>query len=237
MVSISTIESDISLGLGLLSSLGSKVDVVGIYSNGAGQGGASLASGITGLSSSILNSILGIPNAVASIGQVFVNARPLTASIRPSSKFMEHPGETGISLADHHVINPLEIYMPMSINSEFYSETYTQIYQAFVNATPFSIKTRVGVFSDMVIVDPPHEETPDKYDAIILTLHFKQVIYAVEGVNPSTGVAGGVLTNYQPLAADNSNTLASGLQQAAGLGTQLLAGAASISKYASVLKL
>ncbi len=83
------------------------------------------------------------------------------------------------------------------------------------------------MFSDMIIVDMPHEEDPEMYDVITMTLHFRQVIYVVPG--------GGTLVAFQPLTATNTNTLASGLQSAATLGTQLLAGASGISTYAAAV--
>lgn len=229
MVGINTIESGISLGLGLLSSLGPKVDVVGVFSNNAGQGGSNAASGLTGLSSTVLNSILGIPNQQASIGQLFVNARPMKATIRETSKVMEHPVETGVVLADHHIINPIEIDLPMIVNSKFYASTYSQIRQNFINASPLAVKTRVGVFNNMIIQNMPHEEDPEMWDVITITLHLKQVIYIVPGsTDPSS--------NYQPLDATNSNTLSSGLQQAAALGTQALGIAGGIASYAATIK-
>jgi hypothetical protein len=236
-----TLTSDISLGLGLLASLGPKVDVVGIFSNSAGQGGASPGSGYfgSGLSSSVLNSILGVSNTTASIGQLFTNARPMKATVRETSKVMEHPVETGITLADHHIINPIEIDLPLVVTSTSvgllgaltgsvasnYATTYSEIRQAFLNATPLAVKTNVGVFSNMIIADMPHEENPDMFDVITILLHLKQIIY----IQPN----GQLQPNYQPLAANNSSTIASGLQSAAALGTQLLTGASSVSSYAA----
>lgn len=243
MVTQASLTSDISLGLGLLTSLGPKVDVVGIFSNSAGQGGAAPGSGYfgSGLSSSVLNSILGISNTTASIGQLFTNARPMKATIRETSKVMEHPVETGVVLSDHHIINPIEIDIPLIVTSnapgllgtltgsvaQNYATTYSQIRQAFLNATPLAVKTNVGVFSNMIIANMPHEENPDMFDVITILLHLKQVIY----IQPN----GQLQPNYQPLAANNSSTLSSGLQSAGTLGTQLLAGASGISTYASAV--
>jgi len=231
MATPASLISNVSLGLGLLASLGPNVDVVGIYSNGAGQGGAASSTGLSGLSVSILNSILGTTNTTASIGQLFVNARPLKATVRETSKIMEHPVETGAVLADHHIINPVEIDLPLLVTSEFYAATYSQIRQNFINATPLAIKTRVGVFSDMVIADMPHEEDPDMFDAITIALHLKQSIFVVPGNGTQVG---GTVLNYQPLDATNSNTVDAGLQQGATLGTQLLASASGISTYAAL---
>lgn len=234
MATQASITSDVSFGLGLLASLGPKVDVVGIFSNGAGQGGAASSSGTSGLSSSIINSILGISNTTASIGQLFVNARPMKATVRETSKIMDHPVETGVVLSDHHIINPVEIDIPLIVSAQFYAATYSQIRQNFLNATPLAVKTRVGVFSDMVIADMPHEEDADMFDVITIALHLKQAIYVVPGNGTKPG---GVITAFQPLDAVNSNTLAAGLQQASTLGTQLLAGASGISTYAAAGRL
>ncbi|OWK36895.1 phage baseplate protein [Fimbriiglobus ruber] len=201
-----TLLSDINFGLGLLSSFGQQVDVVGIYANGADTNNPTAA-----VNSTILNSILGTSNAPA-FGQLFANARPMKATVRETSKVMEHPVETGSMIADHHIINPVEIDLPLIISSQYYAATYNQIRQAFVNATALSVKTRVGIYSDMIVADMPHEEEADMYDVITINLRLKQVLYVVPG--------GGQLVNFQPADPLNSNTLAGGLQQAAALGTQ-----------------
>jgi hypothetical protein len=222
MVTIPRIENDLAFGLGLLSSFGQKVDVVGIYANGSGPASS-------GLSSSVLNSLVGATGATAAFGQMFADARPLKATVRETSKVMEHPVETGVMLADHHVINPVEIDIPLVVKSQFYAATYTQIRQAFVAATLLSVKTRVGTYPNMIIADMPHEEDADMYDAITIALHLKQVLYAVSG---STAPS----QTFQPLDPANSNTIASGLQSAATLGSQLLSAAGSVSSYAALSK-
>ncbi|MDE2100250.1 MAG: hypothetical protein KGL39_23570 [Patescibacteria group bacterium] len=227
-MSLASIESNISLGLGLLASAGQKVDIVGIFSNDAGQTNNTAS----GLSINIVNSILGLPNATPSIGQLFTNARPLTATVRETSRILEHPAETGIIVADHHIINPILIEIPLLVTAEYYGTVYSQIRQAFLAATSLAVKTRVGVYSDMVIAEMPHDEKPDMYDAIVINLRLKQVIYVVAG---NSTQAGGTLTNFQPLEPANSNTVASGIQQAGALGTKLLSSASGILSYARLL--
>jgi hypothetical protein len=218
--------ADANFGLGLLSSFGQKVDVVGIYANGSNnQSGLSS----TGLSSSLINSLIGNTGVTAAFGQMFANARPLKATVRETSKVMEHPIETGAVIADHHIINPVEIDLPMIVNSQFYAATYTQIRQAFVNATLLSVKTRVGTYSNMIITAMPHEEDADMYDAITIGLHLRQVLYVVAGTAST-------VQNYQPLAPANSNTIGSGLQQALSLGSQLSSAAGSVASYAALAR-
>ncbi|HZZ80038.1 MAG TPA: hypothetical protein VFE62_16110 [Gemmataceae bacterium] len=216
--------ADANFGLGLLSSFGQKVDVVGIYANGSNnQSGLSS----TGLSSSIINSLIGNTGATAAFGQMFVNARPLKATIRETSKVMEHPIESGAVIADHHIINPVEIELPLIVASQFYPATYTQLRQAFVDATLLSVKTRVGTYSNMIIAAMPHEEDAEMFDAITIGLHLKQVLFVVPGTVST-------VQNFQPLAPANSNTIGSGLQQALAIGTQLSSAAGSLASYAAL---
>jgi hypothetical protein len=219
-----SIVSDINYGLGLLASFGQNVDVIGIYANG-GQNTVVQSGAPT---SNIINSILGTTANTGAFGQMFANARPMKATIRETSRVMEHPVETGVILSDHHIINPVEIEIPMIVSSAFYAQTYSQIRQAFINATPLSVKTRVGVYSDMIVADMPHEEEADMYDVITIALRLKQVIYVVPG--------GGTLVNFQPADPLSSNTLASGLQQAASIGGSLLAAGTSVASYANLAK-
>lgn len=216
---------ELEFGLGLLASFGANVDVVGIYANGAGNAGGASASG---LSSSLINSLIGNTGVTADFGQMYVNARPIRATVRETSKVMEHPLETGTVIADHHIINPVEIDIQLIVNAQFYAATYAQMRQDFVNATLLAVKTRVGTYSNMIIADMPHQEDADMYDAIIISLHLKQVLYVV----PGNGV---VTQSFQPANPINSNTIAGGLQSALAIGSQLTAAAASVSSYAALL--
>lgn len=224
MVTANTVISDISYGLGLLSSFGQKIDVVGIYVNGTQNSDI-----VSVPTSSIVDSITGNSN-IPAFGQVFFHARPLKATVRETSKVMDHPVETGVTLSDHHIINPVEIDLPLLISSQYYAQTFSQIRQAFINAIPLSVKTRVGIYSDMIIADMPHEEEPDMYDVITVGLHLRQVIYVIPVGN------GGTLVNFQPADPLNSNTTASGLQSAAALGNSALTAATAVASYANLGK-
>jgi len=223
-----TIVSDVEFGLGLLSSFGQKVDVVGIYSQ-APAGQVANSPSFPQASIPIVNSILGNSNVAPSPGQMFAFARPVKATVRETSKIMEHPAETGIILADHHIINPIEIDLSLIINAKNYAATYAQIRQAFINATQLIVKTRTGTYSNMVIADMPHQEEPDMYNAITLALRLKQIIYFTPGSNT-------VQSNYQPVNAANNNTISSGLQQAAALGGSLTTAATAVASYASTAR-
>lgn len=226
MVTFAALAADVNFGLGFLNSFGQRVDVVGIYANGPSNPSSLVPA--PPLASGLINSIIGNTGQQPPFGQMFADARPMKALIRETSKVMDHPVETGAILSDHHIINPVEIDLPLIVGSQSYAATYNQIRQAFINATPLSIKTRVGVYSDMIIADMPHEEDADMFDVITIALRLKQVIFVVPG--------GGTLVNFQPADPVNLSTIASGLQSATALGSQLLTAATSVASYAALAR-
>jgi hypothetical protein len=134
--------------------------------------------------------------------QLFVEARPIKASIKEESKVMEHPVETGITITDHRIIQPIEIELSIIINSVDYADVYNTIRQNFLNATLLTVQTKVGVYTNQLIASLPHDEDPALYDTITIALRLKQVLFvtAVYGVLPRK--------------ASNSNTVNTGVQQA-----------------------
>ena len=120
--------------------------------------------------------IVGIHDAT-SLQQVFAQARPLKATVRETSKVMYHPAETGVQLADHHIIDPKEIDLPMMIAQDNYASMYQQIKDAFINSTLLCVQTRTDFYTNMIVANMPHEETPDIYDQITLALHLKEILF------------------------------------------------------------
>lgn len=165
---------------------------------------ASIFSGLTVIAD-LLNSfaavdVVGIFDD--SLQQVFADARPLKAEVKETSMVMNHPTETGVNLSDHHIINQVEINIPMLIKSDAYNSAYAQIRKSWVAADKFSVQTRTGVYSNMIIADMPHQEEPDIYDAITILLRFKEVIYIVP--NSVSGQA--QPSNFTPVEPSNTNT-------------------------------
>jgi hypothetical protein len=160
--------------------------------------------------------------------QVYAQARPMKASIRETSKVMDHPVETGVQLSDHHIINPVEIELPLVVPAAYYASVYQQIKADFLAATELSVKTAVTVYGSMIIADMPHEESPEHFNVIVIGLHLKQVLFEVPGSTQP------LPANYSPAAAADQDTVQSGLQSAAALGRQVLAGATSLASYATL---
>ncbi len=140
--------------------------------------------------------------------QVFKEARPLRADVRETSIIMKHPIENGTMVADNHIINPIQITLPLFIQSIFYSSIYAQIRQAFITATKFTIQTRTGVYRNMYISEMPHSEESDVASAIILGVKFEEAIV----IFPNT--TGTQPSNFSPAQPEYQSTVLIGQKYA-----------------------
>lgn len=119
--------------------------------------------------------------------QVFMRARPVRANIREYSRVMEHPLETGAVITDHRIVMPTEIQLDLLLQSEDYLEAYREIKQCFLNGTLLVVQTKSGSYPNQLIVEFPHEENPEIYDALSVGLKLKQSLFAGSSfsVNPA----------------------------------------------------
>ncbi len=107
---------------------------------------------------------------------MFENAINMKASVFEGSKLMEHPIEDGSTKTDHKIILPVEIEVILWISEAHYKDTYSVIKQALYSDSSFQVNTRVGIYSNMILSEMPHEESPDQSGAIIITLSLKEAV-------------------------------------------------------------
>lgn len=107
--------------------------------------------------------------------QVFKDARPIKAMVKPNSKLMEHPIEIGAQIADHRIILQVEIELSMILSRETYRNTYQQIKQLRLDAAVLTVQTKADSYFNQVIQDLPHEEDPDMFDTISVALKLKEI--------------------------------------------------------------
>lgn len=140
-----------------------------------------------------------LPNASAdtvavfdeNFNQVFSNARPIKAKIYESAKVMEHPVETGVTVTDHRVIEPVEIELSMILTAADYRSVFQQIKQIYIDATLLTVQTKTDSYQNMIISAMPHDEDPELFDAVAVAVKLEEVkfVTAQFGTLPASKVA------------------------------------------------
>ena len=65
----------------------------------------------------------------SNFNQVIANARPLRDEVIPRAKLMDHPLENGQIITDYKITMPLELLIQFVVTSQYYRDTYQQIWQ------------------------------------------------------------------------------------------------------------
>lgn len=143
-----------------------------------------------------------------SFQQLFNEVLPMKAEVRETSKVMMHPVETGVMLSDHHIINPREVDLQIIISSDAYGSVYQQLKSAFIAATLLSVQTRADIYPNMIIASMPHEETPEMFDVIVMSLRMVEVLYVIPTSSPSAATPAA----YAPADPVDDDTVQRGQQ-------------------------
>jgi len=139
--------------------------------------------------------------------QLFPDARPMKASLAPKAKLMSHPVETGVTLTDYRVLEPREISLSMTLLPTEYADIYATIEQQYNAGTVVSVQLNTGLYQNFVLQEMPHDEAPEIFDTIKITLKLKEVFFfsAVSSIPVPTTKNGG---NINGTKANTSQTAA-----------------------------
>jgi len=110
--------------------------------------------------------------------QVFALARPMTANVYEVAKALEHPLEDNSSVVDHIVFLPVEIEMPLLVTGAQAATTYGEIRELFRASVVLTVQTRALTYDNMVLTAMPHDERPEEFDALTVTLQLREIIIA-----------------------------------------------------------
>lgn len=110
----------------------------------------------------------------SSFNQLFPGARPIRAIIKETSDIMKHPIETGATISDHVVIQPTEIELSLILDPETFQDTYQSAKAAWKALELLSVQTKADTYTNMLIYDMPHDETPDMFDTIPLAIKLRE---------------------------------------------------------------
>lgn len=118
----------------------------------------------------------------------------LNYTVRDDSQFATHPIETGATIADHHIFNPVQIscnvafppkgfkWAQVSIvdllygRGQTFEETYNELKTLYETSAKLIIKTDAKVYENMYITSIPSDVAPNTADRQIFNITFEQAI-------------------------------------------------------------
>lgn len=106
--------------------------------------------------------------------ELFVGANAVKATVTPRAKIPKHPLETGATISDHIIFDPIEIELSVILDPEDYQDIYQQIKNTFLTGTLVTIVTKTDSYPSMAFNGIPYDETPDMFDTIAMGLKLSQ---------------------------------------------------------------
>lgn len=100
----------------------------------------------------------------------------LDAEVSETSKIMEHPIETGAVIADHKVINPVEIRLRLTMPGYEYEPIIKELREYYQASVKLTVQTKAGTYTNMVVCDIPHAETPQNVSNITFNIRLRQAL-------------------------------------------------------------
>lgn len=134
-----------------------------------------------------------------------VGYNPMKATVRETSKLTSWPVEDGTERTDHRVLDPIEIELPLLISSEQNRDIFDRLRQAYLRGDSIMVQTRVRTYENMMIIEIPHDETPDIFNSVPVSVRLKEV----RTVEPEFGT----LPASKVANANQSSTVKKGAQQ------------------------
>lgn len=107
--------------------------------------------------------------------QLFAEAIVIRASVTREAKVMEHPIESGATIVDHMVVQPVKVELSIILPAAAYRAAYASLAAVFAAGKLLSVQTRADTFVNMLIERMPHEETPEQFDVLPVAVTLREV--------------------------------------------------------------
>jgi len=137
----------------------------------------------------------------ADFNQVFPDAAPMSASINQTATFFKHPLEDSRQRTDHIIFNPVEAVLTVVLTGAEYRQVYQQIKQIYNTQTALVFRTKVDTFENMYLQGMPHDETPENYDSVVVSLSLQETQF------------GTTVVTFQPANTEDTDTVDRGQQE------------------------
>lgn len=124
---------------------------------------------------------LGFASGVASF---LLTTEVLSATVKESSKIMEHPLEIDVSngnqraqnyIADHSIVLPNEVSIRMAFPSMLYQSVYKEARDLFRQKTMLVVMTKANTYRRMVLTNFSHTEEPSTITRINFDFTFREI--------------------------------------------------------------
>lgn len=153
-------------------------------------------------------------NSKSASSTLGLNAVIIDLDVSETSKIMEHPIESGVVIADHKVINPVELTLRLTMPVYEYEPILRELREYWTQSTKLTVQSKAYTYTNMVICDIPHSETPRNVSRLSFNVRMKQALEVFPQYIR--------LSSKQVKKPKNADTVKSGQKQGTPVKTSIL---------------
>lgn len=105
---------------------------------------------------------------------LFETLNPMRVTVREVSKLTKFAVEDGSPRSDHRYVEPVEIDMPLLLVDDV-RNAFETLRQVWLDGQALIVQTKVRSYPNMMIVEMPHDETPDQGASIPVAVRLQEV--------------------------------------------------------------
>ena len=132
------------------------------------------------------------------LAPIFAKGIIVSLKPNPTGKLATHPVESGASVSDHYIKNPLELSLALACVGGAYADVYAEILQAFKNRTLIAVQGQVDTYTNLIIESWPHTENADRANGTLVEMQLKEFV--------KVAAQYGKFTNTAPANRSTTNT-------------------------------
>lgn len=105
---------------------------------------------------------------------------PLDIQIIQSADITKSPVELGYNIMDYKVLNPIEVIVKAIIKTSDFDSVMGILKQMYLDrsSTTYYVQTKTDMIDNLILYHIDEGQESDKYDAVVVTLKFCQLILA-----------------------------------------------------------
>lgn len=106
---------------------------------------------------------------------LFEGLEIMKANVNASSKIMDHPLENGSPVSDYLISLPIEMDLLLVVAPDDFGGIYSRLQAMRKAGYLLTVRTNAKTYGNLIIASAPHEETPEVFGMLTLTVKLREV--------------------------------------------------------------
>ena len=109
-------------------------------------------------------------------GEILADSTIISCTVNDTSRLMEHPIESGATVADYKVFNPVTASIIVALPEYGFEGQFAEIYSVYKNSEYVILQTKTNVYKNLQVLSIPHEANIKNVSRPTITIQLKEAL-------------------------------------------------------------